>query len=241
MRNCGIYKITSPNGKIYIGQSEDLTRRNKEYSKLQNCKTQIRLYNSLLKHGWENHQFDIIEYCSKDQLNCSERFWQDEFDVLSGGLNLILQECGESRKVISKETRSKMGSKGEKNYFYGKIGELAPNFGKKGELSPLFGKSPYSKGLKFPERQGENSPCYGIERTEEVKDKVSKTRKERGVAVDCKNPRARKVINTLTLEEFCTIKEAASSNKIGYSTLSDYLHNRKPNKTNLIFKDKYTV
>lgn len=234
MRNCGIYKITSPSGRVYIGQSKDLNRRRKEYSKLQNCKLQIKLHNSLLKYGWIEHNFDVIEYCSVEDLNCSERFWQDEFDVLNGGLNSILQECGEARKVISKETRSKMGSKGEKNFFYGKT-----EFIKRGEEHYAFGKpSPY-KGVKFPERQGENSPFYGIERTEEVKDSISKTRKEKGVAVDCKNPKARRVINTKTLEEHCTIKEAALVNKLGYSTLCDYLHNRKPNKTDLIFKDKY--
>ena len=31
--NCGIYKITSPKGRIYIGQAVDLKRRFKEYEK----------------------------------------------------------------------------------------------------------------------------------------------------------------------------------------------------------------
>lgn len=231
--NCGIYKIKNPKGSVYIGQTTDIKRRNKEYSKLQNCKFQTKLYNSISKYGWNNHQFDVIEFCNIEDLNCSERFWQDVFDVLNGGLNLILQECGESRKVISEETRRKMGSKGEKNYFYGKT-----EFVKRGEEHYAFGKISPNKGLEFPERQGKNSPYYGKSRTKEVKERISLSRIEKGVASDCNNPKARKVLDTSTLEEFCTIKQAAKSNKIGYSTLSDYLHNRKPNKTNLIFKDK---
>lgn len=79
----GIYKITSPTGKIYIGQSVNLKRRFRDYKKLTNkIKNQRKLYRSFLKHGVENHQFDIIEYCSEEELNCSERFWQDEFDVI---------------------------------------------------------------------------------------------------------------------------------------------------------------
>jgi len=29
----GIYKITSPSGKVYIGQSKDLNKRKKDYQK----------------------------------------------------------------------------------------------------------------------------------------------------------------------------------------------------------------
>ena len=102
-KNCGIYKITSPSGRIYIGQSINLEKRFKTYRN-GHCKKQPRLINSFKKHGVENHQFDIIEYCSEEELNCSERFWQDEFDVLSeNGLNCVLQECGQTRKIYSEE------------------------------------------------------------------------------------------------------------------------------------------
>ena len=37
----GIYKITSPSNKIYIGQSINIERRFKEYKTLKNCKFQI--------------------------------------------------------------------------------------------------------------------------------------------------------------------------------------------------------
>ena len=103
-KNCGIYKITSPSGRIYIGQSINLEKRFKTYRN-GHCKKQPRLINSFKKYGVENHQFDIIEYCAEEQLNCSERFWQDEFDVLNGGLNCILQECGQTRKIYSEELK----------------------------------------------------------------------------------------------------------------------------------------
>lgn len=42
----GIYKITSPSGKVYIGQSVNIERRFLDYKKsLKN--TQIKLYNSI--------------------------------------------------------------------------------------------------------------------------------------------------------------------------------------------------
>lgn len=55
----GIYKITSPNGSIYIGLSTDIYYRIYNYKKLR-CKAQHKIYNSLLKYGIENHKFEII-------------------------------------------------------------------------------------------------------------------------------------------------------------------------------------
>jgi len=65
-KNCGIYKITSPTGRVYIGQAIDILKRKNRYSLL-NCKNQHRIYNPLKKYGWVNHQFDIIEYCSEEK------------------------------------------------------------------------------------------------------------------------------------------------------------------------------
>ena len=50
----GIYKITSPTGRIYIGQSIDIEKRIIKYQNIK-CKSQRLLYNSLFKYGfnWE--------------------------------------------------------------------------------------------------------------------------------------------------------------------------------------------
>lgn len=106
-KNCGIYKITSPTGRTYIGQSKDIKLRMKYY-KYKKCKKQTRLIASLNKYGFDAHQFDILEYCPEEELNCSERFWQDEFDVIGrNGLNCVLTQCGEKRQVISEESKEK--------------------------------------------------------------------------------------------------------------------------------------
>lgn len=63
----GIYLITSPSNKIYVGQSWDINKRWNNYKNLQ-CKGQIYLYNSLLKYDVDNHKFEIVEhYFGNDQ------------------------------------------------------------------------------------------------------------------------------------------------------------------------------
>lgn len=121
-KNCGIYKITSPSGKIYIGQSIDIKRRWLDYKTRVNC-TQRALTRSFKKYGVKNHQFDIIEYCDIEKLNCSERFWQDEFDATGrNGLNCLLTACGEKLYKHSEETLKKISDKmkGANNPMYGK-------------------------------------------------------------------------------------------------------------------------
>jgi len=61
----GIYKIESPSGKIYIGQSWDIDHRISDY-KREYCPYQPLLQKSLLKYGGLNHKYDNLIELSKD-------------------------------------------------------------------------------------------------------------------------------------------------------------------------------
>ena len=85
----GIYKITSPTGKIYIGQSIDIERRWNEYKKL-SCSQSKKLYNSLKKYKPENHLFEILEECNVDELNSKEEHYILLHNSHINGLNIKL-------------------------------------------------------------------------------------------------------------------------------------------------------
>jgi len=97
----GIYKITSPKGRIYIGQSVDVEHREYLYSK-KFCKSQSKIYNSILKHGWETHKFEIVEECERKNLNERELYWGKFFNTLDE-INLNLR-LGNARGEFSEET-----------------------------------------------------------------------------------------------------------------------------------------
>ena len=59
MKKSGIYKLTSPSGKCYIGQSTDMVQRILKYKRLQ-CKSQIKLYNAIQKYGFENFKRETL-------------------------------------------------------------------------------------------------------------------------------------------------------------------------------------
>jgi len=114
MKICGIYKIISPSGKIYIGQSIDIERRFSQYRK--GCtinKSQKKLYNSFKKYGEAAHSFEIIEIVEFELINIRERYWQDYYDVLNPicGLNLMLTKTNILPCKVSEETKNKIRNK----------------------------------------------------------------------------------------------------------------------------------
>lgn len=84
----GIYKITNPSGKIYIGQSVEIKKRKSQYKNLNKEGIGIKIYRSLKKYGWKNHKFEVIELCSEELLNEREIYWINFYDSIKKGLNL---------------------------------------------------------------------------------------------------------------------------------------------------------
>lgn len=123
MKVSGIYKWTNPKGRVYVGQSEDLLDRKDHYKYLSRIKQQIRICRSIKKYGIEAHIWEVIELCCIGKLDERERHWQDHYDVIGPmGLNCVLKEVGEKRRVLSEETRKRLSTanSGENNPFYGK-------------------------------------------------------------------------------------------------------------------------
>jgi group I intron endonuclease len=123
----GIYKITNPEGKIYIGYSTDLQRREAQYS-INNIPTQKLLKESIIKYRWNNHTFDILEYCSLDELKIREKYWIEFYKSYQNGLNL--NKGGGGPLNHSEETKKKM-SKPKPEGFGKVISDI-----KKGKLNP---------------------------------------------------------------------------------------------------------
>lgn len=122
----GIYKITNPKNKVYVGQSRNIEKRFKRYKYLTCTTKQKRLFNSFSKYGIDNHKFEIIEECLFEQLNIRERYYQDLYDVLNKGLNLVLTETSILPRVYTKEAleHCRKINLGKNNPMYGKKGIL---------------------------------------------------------------------------------------------------------------------
>ena len=130
---CGIYKVTSPTGKVYIGQSVDIEKRFADYRHYSSCHKQKRLYNSLKAHGATSHCFEVLESCAVEALLERERHWQDNFDAIGErGLNCRLTAASDRAGKHSAESIAlmRLRQQGTNNPNYGKCGVQASTFGR---------------------------------------------------------------------------------------------------------------
>ena len=122
----GVYKITNPSGRIYIGSSRNIDYRWSQYKTLSNSINQVVLHRSFKKYGIDAHEFEVVEECSIDELYDRERYWQEKFGVLSSiGLNCNLVDTNSKPKVQSKETKYKMKTKRARSEKINKIGNMS--------------------------------------------------------------------------------------------------------------------
>ena len=213
----GIYKITSPTKKVYIGQSLKIERRWQRYNNL-DCKSQPALYNSLKKYGVNKHKFEILCECEIHELNDKERYYQDLYSVIKeSGLNCVLTETKTKKACMSEATKLKisLSNKGKKVSEETKEKLRKINLGKR-----------YAKGFKH---------------SEETKKKISESQKFKKITKEhikiLSEVNSKKVINLENGYIYNSINECAVFNGFIPSTLGRYLNGIRKNKTKFIFYD----
>lgn len=141
----GIYKITNPKGKVYIGQSKVIEKRFTQYKNPQPYHVGKKLLNSLNKYGIENHSIDILEECKVEELNEKESYYIQLYNSVEEGLNIDLGGKGFKRSEETKEKIrvSSMGKNSKKILQY----DLNNNFIKKWD-SIVSSERVYGKGIK---------------------------------------------------------------------------------------------
>lgn len=109
-REIGIYKIISPTGKVYIGQSWDVKNRKKKYASKSKISNQRKLYASLIKYGFDKHIFEIVctfpEDIEQKVLDEHEIFCIEQFK--EAGYNLMNIKSGGRGGKLPKESIEKM-------------------------------------------------------------------------------------------------------------------------------------
>lgn len=123
MKITGIYQITSPSGKIYIGQSSDILERWKKYQRLIK-NNQRKLENSLHKYGVSNHKFEILTECTLPELDKLEILYKKFIVSKMGWSKTLFCELydGNQRGPRSEETKRKISesNKGKEVWITGK-------------------------------------------------------------------------------------------------------------------------
>ena len=190
-----IYKITTPSGKIYIGQTQKLFMRFYDYRRM---KTNPYLKKALFKYGLENITVEFLEKeIPLDKLNEREQFYLDTLQPFDDNGYNICKEAGTTRG----RKRPLKEMKGLSDFNKTRIGEL----------NPMFGKTHSEEA-----RKKISQAHLGKVISEECKLKMSETRKIN--CARCINQLD--LINKNIINNFLSVKDA--SEKTGVSKVTIY-------------------
>lgn len=115
----GIYKITSPTNRIYIGKSKNIEKRFKDYKKPVKKGRRSLIHDSIKKYGYNEHIFEILEQCDEVKLNEREMFYIEHFqtnvtkyrdgnglNLYGGGNSPVIQSSERLREIaLSRKSR----------------------------------------------------------------------------------------------------------------------------------------
>lgn len=107
----GIYIIKNlTNGKVYIGQSKDVSARLRRHKWNLRRGTHRNLYlqNAFCKHGEKAFSFGVVCECTEDELDSRERAWIEWFGSTNRKHGYNLETGGNALKTLSDETRRKI-------------------------------------------------------------------------------------------------------------------------------------
>lgn len=132
-KKSGIYMWKNKiNEKRYIGSSQNLRKRLKEYFKTNHLliNTSMNICKALKKHGHSNFEFTILEYCEPSKcLEREKHYWgllNPEYNIAK---DPIAAMSGRNHSDKSKQIMSDIAKKSENSGRY-KSGENHPNYGK---------------------------------------------------------------------------------------------------------------
>lgn len=104
---CGIYKITNPNGDVYIGGSRTIYRR---WLRHREARKKSKIHFSIKQFGWKAHNFEVVHDLpidvSKETLIMYEQIYIDSYRSC-GFVMLNVKDAGSSAK-FTEESRIKM-------------------------------------------------------------------------------------------------------------------------------------
>lgn len=206
-----IYKLTSPSGKIYIGQTQCLYKRFQDYRK---PKANEYLMKAILKYGLENISVEILEKdVLLELLDEREQFYLDTLQPFNGNGYNICKEASTTRG----RKRPKDELKGISDYRKTRIGELN-NF--------------YGKTHSVEAKEAIRKARTGVKQSEEIIQKrLDNTEKTSNKCI--------KQIDLITKEViavFDSVKEASLMTGANYSTISNVA-----NKTPMLIRGKYRI
>lgn len=242
-----IYKITSPSGKVYIGQTVDYAARMRSY-KGGFCKNQLKLVASIKKYGWKKHKMEILHRCNTDELNALELYYIELFQSCLSDNGMNLKHGGGSNSKHSEETKAKMSlaakgrvfsdqhrenlsraNSGKPTHFKGKNHTEQTREKMRGRVWSEADRKRMSEAMMGRLYPCRNKPKLSLESRQRISEAAKLNSYENNV-------RSKLIVNVETGIFYSGAREVSELFGIDRSLLTMYLNGRiKKNKTSFIY------
>lgn len=143
IKKSGIYKITGPNGRCYIGQSADIANRWRyhKYHLRKGIHGNGKLQNAWTKYGEASFRFEVILLCSPVKLTRNEQKFMDRYKSAKHGYNIA---------AFAESTQRGVPNPGTAERNRQQVGVLHPSWGiARPDLSIRNKTNPPCKGKKW--------------------------------------------------------------------------------------------
>lgn len=203
INKCGIYRITNlTSSKLYIGSSNNLGSRFRAYFNPNRLKrSNMYIYNAMLKHGYSNFSLDILEYCEPDALIKREQYY---IDTLEPEYNIL--------KIAGSST-------GFKHSFKTRV---LMSLNNRGENHPLYGKKPsWETRIKIGKANRFNSAIDIIPNLNANDAKLNSIRLS-----NCRKIKIKAFKSNNLIKEFSSIKSVALYLNVSTATVRNILKNK---------------
>jgi group I intron endonuclease len=229
-----IYKITSPSDRVYIGVTNNVNNRFRQYRSAFFTKSQPQVALSFNKYGVDSHVFDIIDSFegTLSQAYSKEKFW-----IRSHMSNLCKYP---SRRGLNLTDGGGGGLGNKKSDDFKKaVGERAK--GRRHTEEWKKQNSERHKGNKYNlgRKHTEEWKLAQVKRLTGVKHSAERVAKLRASLIQAKGVKVVQLDkNGQYLRQFETIQQAAQSNNITQSTVSSILKKKRVSRNYFfIYKD----
>lgn len=223
-----VYRYVSPEGKSYVGQTTNESRRKKEFKRMNINYRNKELKSDVEKYGAENFKYEVLfcgQYNSKKEAQAElyrmEEFYIQFFDSYNNGYNQTIGGDGVKGYKPSKEQVEKQRQwlidyyKTHDNPFKGmhhsdEVRRILSDLAKMrtGEMSPMYGKHLSDEQKKILSecaklRTGEKNPFFNKSHSEKTKRRISEANSRAVCQVD--------PITDEVIMEFSSAMEAGKS------------------------------
>jgi len=235
----GIYRITSPSGNMYIGQSTNLDFRFNTY-RLSPSRGQKLIYASIKKYGFKDHKFEIFETIpvgfDKDYLDEWEKLYIWKYQTNRArykngiGLNLTDGGAGVGGYEFSEKHRNEVGKRFK--------GRVSPMKGKKHSEESLKRMSKAQKGKVVSQeaRKRMSNSHIGMKNSEETRRKISISNKGKAGVIHSNKEILQIELSGKVICKYTSIKEASRATNICSNNISYCAKNKRKTAGGFIWK-----